>query len=1016
MLRYVSALFASLVTSSAFAAALPQPTTTVPIPATIEFNRDVRPILSDRCFVCHGPDEAKVKGKLRLDSAERAFRKQGDEATLVPGKPEASELWKRITSEDEDEQMPPKTMGGFTLKQLTARDKQIIKKWIEQGAKYEGHWAYIKPVKAVAPEASKDGFVRGPIDRFVLAKLEEHNLAPAPEADRRTLIRRLSFDLIGLPPTPAEVDAFVNDKSADAYEKLVDRLLASKHFGERMAIYWLDLVRYADSAGYHSDNGRDVWMYRDYVINAFNSNKRFDQFTREQLAGDLMPQVTNESRIASGYNKLLNTTEEGGAQPREYTAKYAADRVRNVTTVWLGATMGCAECHDHKYDPLATREFYSMAAFFADVAEKAVGRQDQTAIPSPAHEAKLKEHDGAIAAIEAKLKTVTPELSAAQSAWEADVLKKLATPSVREDFAWIEDQKTPEGATRDGDYVFIAKGKGPTRTDKHSRKQQAAGLVQHFFINAKSTLTLGKTDVLFAWIYLDPKNPPKQIMLQFNQGESWEHRAFWGEEKIPYGGNGTNADNHRNLGPLPKTGQWVRLEVKPEQVGLKDGSILNGFAFTQWGGLAYWDTAGAGREGLGAPDAVIAALKTPAAERDAKQKETIASHYMATAPLLDPVRKELTAAKAARDAFAKSAPTTLVTMAVAPRTIKVLRRGNWLDDGGEVVEPAVPAVFGKLEVTGRRANRLDLANWLVSTENPVVSRVFVNRLWRLYFGQGLVKTLDDFGSQGQWPTHPALLDWLALEFVDSGWDVKQLIKLMVTSGAYRQSSVTNEALRQQDPFNLWLARQGRYRHDAEIIRDNALAISGLLVDDMGGPSVKPYQPPGYWAYLNFPKREWQNDKGDGLYRRGLYTWWQRTFLHPSLVAFDASSREEAVCDRPRSNTPAQALVLLNDPTYVESARVFAQRVLQEAGPKADDRLTHAYRLALQRSPKPAEAAILLPLYEKHLADYTSDPAAATQLLSIGDKPVGKDVSPAELAAWTSVTRVILNLHETVTRE
>jgi len=1016
MNRFLIAICTLTFAPAAFAAAIPKEAAALPVPAVVEFNRDVRPILSDRCFVCHGPDEAKVKGKLRLDSEARAFAKQGDEATLTPGKPEASELWKRISSADEEERMPPAKVGSSPLKPLSDREKSIIKKWIEQGAKYEGHWAYIKPVERKAPIVDQPGFVRSDIDRFILAKLREHNLAPAKEAHRRTLIRRLAFDLTGLPPTAAQVDAFISDAAPDAYDKVVKQFMDSPHFGERMAIYWLDLVRYADSAGYHSDNDRSVWLYRNYVIDAFNSNKPFDRFTLEQIAGDLLPEANNETLIASGYNRLLNTTQEGGAQAREYIAKYAADRVRNVSTVWLGATLGCAECHDHKYDPLATREFYSMAAFFADVQETPVGNQPQTPIVTAELEEKQKQQDTLIAAIEAKLKADTPALIAAQTAWETQLQKKLLDPAPREDFAWIEDQRTPEGARRDGVFTFIAKGKGPTREGKHSRKQEAGGLVQHFVIDAKATLNLGKEDVFFAWIYLDPKNPPKQIMLQFNEAGSWEHRAVWGEDKIPYGGPGTNADNHRQMGELPKTGEWVKLEVDPKVVGFKEGSVISGMAFTQWDGLAYWENAGVTRAGLGAPDAVIAALKVTADERDAVQKQTLADHYRSSSPLLDPVRKELTQAKATRDAIAKSAPTTLITKAGSPRMMRVLRRGNWLDDGGDVVEPAVPAIFGKLDVTDRRANRLDLAKWLVSEDNPVVARVFVNRLWKLFYGQGLVKTLEDFGSQGDWPSHPQLLDWLANEFIASGWDVKHVVKLMVTSGSYRQTSATTPALRAADPFNRWLARQGRTRFEAEIIRDNALTVSGLLVNDIGGPSVKPYQPASYWQHLNFPKREWKNDSGDGLYRRGLYTWWQRSFLHPSLMAFDASSREEAVCDRVRSNTPLQALVLLNDPTYIEAARVLAERVMKEGGSSDQAKLTFAMRTALQRSPHDDEAPVLLALLSEHRKQFAAEADAAKQLIAIGNRAADKALSAEELAAWTNVMRVLLNLHESVTRE
>jgi hypothetical protein len=756
-----------------------------PLPQVVEFNRDIRHIFSDNCYACHGPDKNARKADLRLDIEAGALRKE--DPIIVPGKPDQSELYRRLTAHDVQERMPPARF----VKKPTPRQIELIRRWIEQGAKWQKHWSLLAVGRPAVPPVDPKGAPRSPIDHFILARLEQEGLPPGSEADRRTLIRRLSFDLVGLPPAPEEVDAFLADQSPDAYEKLVDRLLASKHFGERLALYWLDLVRYADTAGYHSDNHRDIALYRDYVINAFNNNKPFDRFTIEQLAGDLLPDATVETRIASGYNRLLMTTEEGGAQAKEYQAKYAADRVRNASVVWLGLTMGCAECHDHKFDPVTTKEFYRFASFWADVKEKAVGRQDQDRLPTPEQDRRLKE--------------LTEQV--------ARVQKELA-------------------ATK-------------------------------------------------------PENP----------------------------------------------------ELKKKLAELQ------------------------------------------------KQKQELERHISQT----------------------------LLTTTVPPRMMRVLPRGNWLSDAGEVVEPGVPASLPPLGVTGRRANRLDLARWLVRDDNPLAARVFVNRLWMLLFGEGLVKTMDDFGAQGTWPSHPELLDYLASEFRAKGWDVKRLLRLLVLSRTYRQASTASEVVRQRDPYNVLLARQARFRLDAETVRDNALAISGLLVRKIGGPSVKPYQPAGYWAMLNFPKREWENDSGEGLYRRGLYTYWCRTFPYPSLVAFDAPSREECTVERPRSNTPLQALVLLNDPVYVEASRAFAERVLREGGADVAARLHFAFRQALQRQPLPAELKVLEPLFAKHLRQYREDRAAAEALLHTGARPVPNGLDVAELAAWTSVARVLLNLHETITR-
>jgi hypothetical protein len=811
------------------------------LPSTVDFNRDIRPILSDNCYQCHGPDKNKRKAKLRLDTLEGLFSSHDGLHIVVPGKPGQSELLRRITAPDISERMPAPRSG----KSLSRRQIALIQKWIEQGAQWKGHWAYISPVRPDLPLIDETGFFQNSIDRFILAKLREAELSPSPPADRVTLLRRLSFDLIGLPPTPAEVDAFRRDNRGEAYEQLVDRLLASPHYGERMAMFWLDLVRYADSIGYHSDNPMSVWPYRDYVIQSFNANKHFDQFSIEQLAGDLLPQATIQQKVASGYNRLLQTTEEGGSQAKEYEAKYAADRVRNVSSVWLGATMGCCQCHDHKFDPYKMKDFYQMAAFFADVQEAAVGRREPgMPLLDDKQAAELKAFDEQMTPLQKILATVTPELAAAQSKWEA-------------------------------------------------------------------ALTLVE------------------------------------------------------LRKLPKN--------------------------------------------------VIPILLLDPAKRTDAQKQELGTYYRGITPALQKVRDQLAEIQRKKTELDKTIPRTLVAMAGPPRVVRMLPRGNWLDDSGEVVSPAAPHFLKPIDAHGARATRLDLARWIAARDNPLTARVFVNRLWKLFFGQGLARSLEDFGSQGELPTHPELLDWLAVEFMDSGWNVKHLVKLMVMSGTYRQTSHVRPDLKERDPYNRLLARQARFRLDAEMVRDSALAISGLLSPRIGGPSVKPYQPPGYWAALNFPTREWQNDQGEKLYRRGLYTHWQRTFLHPSLLAFDAPTREECIVERPRSNIPQQALVLLNDPTYVEAARVFAERILREGHGNVGDRVAWAFRIALSRLPQPAESKVLSNLYVKHAKQYAEDKAAAQQLLTTGAHPMLQEANVVELAAWTSVARAILNLHEVITR-
>jgi hypothetical protein len=807
------------------------------------FNRDVRPILAAHCLACHGTDAHKREANLRLD--ERASAVDQVQAIVV-GKAADSPLIERVLSEDPGEQMPPpKSKKG----RLTAAEIDVLRRWIDAGAVFEPHWAYVKPVRPPVPPVRDARWSHNPIDAFVAAGHDAQHLRPQPEADRRTLIRRLSFDLRGLPPTPAEVDAFLADRRRDAYEQLVDRLLAAPQYGERMAQYWLDVVRYADTCGYHSDNERHVWMYRDYVIRAFNENRPFDQFTREQLAGDLLPKPSGAQRIASGYNRLLQTTEEGGAQPKEYTAKFAADRVRNTATAWLGVTLGCAQCHDHKYDPFSTRDFYRFSAFFADIKELPVGRQPATGFPTPAQAAAMARLQAEMAPLEQSLERDRPKFEAALAAWE----KRLKA------------------------------------------------------------------------------SPPP-----------------------------------------------------PEKAKL--------------------------------PKEIAEILAAEPSRRNADQKRQLGRYFRGIAPEWAAIDAKLAPLEKRKAALEMEVPSTLLTEAVAPRETRILPRGNWMDDSGPVVTPAIPAVFGTIEAGGRRLTRRDLAEWLVAPDNPLVARAFVNRLWMLLFGQALARPTDELGTQGALPTHPELLDWLAVEFRQSGWDIKHMVRLIVRSETYRQSSSARPDLVQADPTNQYLARQGSFRVDAEAVRDLALAASGLLSPRIGGPSTKPYQPAGYWDFLNFPKRQWVADVGPDQYRRGLYTFWQRTLLHPSLLAFDACTREESTAERARSNTPLQSLALLNDPTYVEAARVLAARAVREGGPEVAGRLAFLFRALLQREPSPAESRLLVDLYRSHLEQYRADRKSAEALMHVGQTPPPADAMRAETAAWTSVARAVLNLHETITRD
>ncbi len=825
----------------------------------VRFSRDVRPILSEYCYACHGPDAKKREAERRLDTRAGLFGDAEKPGVVVPSELAESELWRRVGEADAAERMPP----DDARKELPPEARATLRRWIEQGAPWEGHWAYEPPTRpAVPPAVTVAGAeswprARNEIDAFLRVELPAHGLAPQPEADRRTLLRRLSLDLLGLPPTPVEIDAFLADPADDAYERQVDALLASPHYGERMAIGWLDLVRYADSVGYHGDQEVSVSPFRDWVIAAFNDNLPFDRFTLEQLAGDLLPEPTLRQQIASGYNRLGMMSAEGGVQPKEYLAKYVAERVRNLGGTWLGSTLGCCECHDHKYDPFKTKDFYSFEAFFADLEERGLysGAESdgnwgpRIAVPTPAQAAELARLDGALVAARREYETETPELAAERAAWEAAPV------------AWT---------------------------------------------------------------------------------------------------------------PL------VAVALPPEV-------------------------------------AVVLALE-PAA-RSAEQQAVVAAHYRAITETLAPLRARLAELEQQRAALDASVTRTPVARSVAPREIRVHARGNWMDESGEVREPGFPAFLPRLDApTDRRLTRLDFARWLVHPDHPLTARVFVNRLWKRFFGAGLSRRLDDFGSQGDWPSHPELLDWLARRFVDSGFDVKGMVRLLVTSAAYRQHSDAAAADVAADPDNRWFARQGRFRVEAEVIRDIALRVSGLLVEQIGGRSVHPYQPAGYWAYLNFPQREWQADAGESLYRRGLYVHWQRQYLHPSLLAFDAPSREECAADRSRSNTPLQALLLLNDPIYVEAARVFAEHLVREGGATTEARIAWGYARTVARPPKPAEVAVLVQLLTTQRAEHAGDPAAARALVAVGAAPVATDLDPVELAAWTGVARALLNLHETITRD
>ncbi len=1012
------------------------------VPEKISFNQHIRPILADKCFACHGLDAKKRKAGLRLDTAEGAYREKDGDRAIVPGDLTKSAAWKRINSKDPEEMMPP----PVSHKTLSDVEKATIKAWIEQGATYQKHWAFEAPIKSPVP--AKDVSSRNEIDAFLSARLKRDGLAFSPEADRATLIRRLAFALTGLPPSAKEVDEFVADKAFDAYDKCVDRYLASPHFGEEMARNWLDVARYADTHGMHLDNERQMWAYRDWVVNMFNRNEPFSQFTIEQLAGDLLPTPTNEQLTATGFNRCNVTTGEGGSIDAECIYRYAVDRTATTVQTWMGLTGGCAVCHDHKFDPISHREFYSLYAFFHSAADPAMDGNALLTAPTvklslPEQIKKQAEYDEQIVQ---KQKALAEK---AASIVYADPASQQPPPPAQDvDTIWLDDD-FPKGAkvTYAGKWVTAAEG-GQVYSGKRALKRSGAGISQDFYESGAQPLEILPNSKIFAYVWLDPKDMPKAIMMQFNTAASgWEKRAVWGDyDAIAWGA--ANTLGRVNAGTLPEAGKWTRIEIAAEKVGLNSGDKVNGFALTQFGGTTYWDKAGvngridpindparsfaawrkqhAGKDTPGTPPEIAKFLKEgPAKVTDPKQIKTLQDYFVQfvcedTKPLLMAQETELAALKLQRDTFDKSIPGTFIFRDLPnPRESFVMLRGAY-DKPGEKVEPDVPAIFPPLKKANpkARATRLDLAQWLVSPEHPLTARVTVNRFWQQFFGTGLVKTSGDFGSQGEPPSHLELLDWLAVTFRDDSWNVKNLVRRMVTSTAFRQSSRLTPPLYARDPENRLYARGPRFRLDAEQIRDNALYVSGLIDLELGGKGVKSYQPPNIWEPVGFGGSNTQNykqDSGPALYRRSLYIFLKRTAPAPFMSNFDAPSREVSCTRRERSDTPLQALQLMNDIQQFEAARALGQRMILEGGADPAARIAFAYKTVLSRPPAPEEAIIVKQELEAHLARYKQDEASAKKAIAHGESKPKADIPAAELAAYTLVASMILNLDETVTR-
>jgi hypothetical protein len=1027
----------------------------------VDYSRDILPILSVNCFNCHGPAEAK--SGVRLDLRDRALKPSRSGATPIqPGKSSASELIRRIFAADAAERMPP----AKTKRILSPAEKELLKQWIDEGAEYKVHWAFLKPVRPALPPVKNQAWAANEIDRFILARLEQAGLEPSVRADKTTLIRRLSLDLRGIPPALAEVNEFVADHGRGAYERLVERMLASPRYGEKMALLWLDLARFGDTSGYENDSTRQMWLWRDWVIAAFNQNMPFDQFTIEQLAGDLLPNATTEQKVASGFNRNTRFNEEGGADPEEFTIRYNVDRTNTLGQVWLGMTLGCAECHSHKYDPISQKEYYQLFAYFSGINEPFTSGNHNVPLPpilkfpSPAHArtmAKLEQEQKRLqTAIDKKLAGITYKDPFAGTGDSANAKETW------EDVIWFDDQLPPgaklvERGQAKGD-PWRGMPNHPVLSGRRSLVQEGAGLHQYQFANVLKPLFLSPEDKLFIYVYLDPKDPPKSIMLQYDDG-SWEHRVYWGADKCLLAGT-AKGPQHFHAGPLPPAGQWTRLEIETAELNLRPDRRIGGMGLVQFSGKAYYDKPGLStrfaqddrcltsirhwepraRINFQLPKEVRAALNVQPAKRSAEEKTRIVHYYLRrvyapTWEAFEPLEKELDQITKKIKQTDEAIPYTMVSEEMArPRPVYLLVRGDF-QKKAEKVSRAVPAIFPPLP-QGRPNNRLGLAYWLTRPDHPLGARVAVNRLWAQMFGTGLVTTIGDFGTQGEYPSHPELLDWLATEFVNNGWNVKAILKKIALSGTYQQSSVsprgsgtffgTRESPTTQmpkkvsdalkiDPHNRLLSRAPRFRLSAEEIRDSALAISGLLSERIGGPSVMPYQPADFYKGKSegWP---WSASGGDDQYRRGMYTFWRRTTLHPMFAIFDAPSREECSVARARTNTPLQALVTLNDPTFVEAARVFAQKISAGAPGNVEARITYAFRTALARPPSAAEIRVLKARYETALRRYQADRDAAAKLLQVGLYPQPAELDQAEHAAWTSVCNIVLNLDETVMRE
>ncbi len=991
-------------------------------PDAVEFNRDIRPILSDRCYQCHGPDAARRKADLRLDQEASAKADRDGVRAIVPGDKKASELYRRITAGDAAERMPPQKSG----KTLSPLETEALARWIDQGATWQPHWSFIAPKATAVPSVKHQERIGNPIDAFIQARLEREGLEPSGAADRGILIRRITLDLTGLPPTAAEIEAFETDKSPDAYVRVLDRLLASPRLGERLATRWLAAARYADTNGYQTDAPRVMWRWRDWVIEAFNRNLPFDQFTVEQLAGDMLPRPTIDQRIATGFNRNHRGNGEGGIIPEEYAVEYVVDRVDTTATVWLGLTLACARCHSHKFDPIGQDEFYRFFALFNNVPEegralKYGNSPPYIKAPTDAQAERLSQLKEAVAALERSIADQAPAIAAAQEKWEKSAAARPALDwSLEHDLVLYRPETVSREVADLGDVAGF-------------------GFYDKFTIGVWVKPDRTQSGTIVARMVDEPQGEGYSVVLehgkvQVNLVKRWLDDAIrvemkeplpkgvWTHLSVSYDGSrlAAGVKVYRDGVPAPLVVYLDELNqtfLTKAPLRLGGGGGPSSHFAGEIAGLRIY-SATLSQEDisiLACKESIAQILGTPAPKRSVAAARKLRECFLATAApdRMRAIHADLRAARRALELFSEQIPTTMVMEEMAvPRATRVLARGQY-DRQGATVSPGVPrCVSGGKEMPVR--DRLALAGWLVSSANPLSARVAVNRDWQMLFGTGLVKTLDDFGAQGEPPSHPELLDWLAVRLASSGWDMKRLLRLIVTSATYRQASRVSRLALDRDPENRLLWHGPRLRLPAEMIRDQALRLAGLLVERTGGPSVKPYQPAGLWNEL--ADADYVQDHGPNLYRRSLYTFWKRTVPPPAMVAFDAPARETCIVRETRTNTPLQALDVLNDVTFVEAARGFAELCMTGEERSPEGRLAAAFRQATGRRPRPNELAILVAGFNSQLARFRNDPASAKTLVGQGESTHDGRLDPVELAAYTTIAQLILNLDETLTKE